>query len=105
MPIDFAVPGQPSRDGAALSFHLSATQLAAFLEGRLTAPEREEATFHLSGCPECRGELRDLQLASANMSRTRWSIWIPVVTGAAAVLAFFVLPKLTRQTIAADGLN
>ena len=105
MPIDLAVPGQPSHDGGTFSFHLSATRLAAFLEGRLTAPEREEAALHLSGCPDCRAELRDVQLGDGRVSRTRWSIWIPVVTGAAAVLAFFVLPKLTRQTIAADGLK
>jgi len=92
-------------DAGTSGLHLSHAEFVAFFEGRLGTTEKEDAARHLDTCGRCREALREFQRALARGPRRRWGIWIPLATSAAAMLAFFVVPRMTRQITAPEELR
>ena len=71
--------------------HLTAEDVAAFLDRRMTAAERAGAEAHLADCRECRAEIADVRrLVSATPAR-RSMVLVPAALAAAAVIAFVAL--------------
>ena len=69
--------------------HLTAEDVAAFLDRRLTTTERLGIEEHLAGCSQCRGEVAAVRrLVSANP--TRRSLTLPLSLAAAAAVAFLL---------------
>lgn len=81
--------------------HLSATEIAAFIDSTLSPEARAAAEFHLSDCPRCREELAScLRLAHSAPSRSRWRVSWPLVGSiAAAILVVAVLRPVTRTGV------
>lgn len=79
--------------------HLSATEIAAFIDSTLAPDARAAAEFHLSGCARCREELAScLRLASSAPMRSRRHVSWPLVGSiAAAILIVAVLRPVTRR--------
>src|SRR5947207_11530491 len=72
--------------------HLSATDIAAFIDGSLPFADRARAELHLSGCDRCRQELAACaRLASSVPSTPRRLMAWPLVGLAAAVLLIAVV--------------
>lgn len=73
--------------------HLSATEIAGFIDSTLTPEARAAAELHLSGCPQCREELAScLRLASTAPSRSSTRVpWPLLGTIAAAIVVVVVL--------------
>jgi hypothetical protein len=79
--------------------HLRESELAAFLDGALTARERARVEAHIDICDACRAELVDVGRATGHRSAQGrgagalarpW--WIPVVA-AAGIVAILVVPR------------
>ena len=82
--------------------HLSATEIASFIDSTLPPDARVAAELHLSGCPRCREELAScLRLASTAPMHSRWRTTLPLAGAiAAAILVVAVLrPNLGRHAI------
>jgi anti-sigma factor RsiW len=81
--------------------HLSATEIAAFIDSTLSPEARAAAEFHLSDCPRCREELAScLRLARTAPSRSRPRVSWPLVGSiAAAILIVAVLRPITRNGV------
>ena len=81
--------------------HLSATEIAAFIDSTLAPEARAAAEFHLSGCARCREELAScLRLANSAPMRSRRRVSWPLVGSiAAAVLIAAVLRPVTRSGV------
>ena len=81
--------------------HLSATEIAAFIDSTLAPDARAAAEFHLTGCARCREELAScLRLASSAPMRSRRRVSWPLVGSiAAAVLIVAVLRPVTRREV------
>src|SRR5687767_1108851 len=79
------------RDSA---FHLSDERLAAFLDGRLTSPERAQTLAHFAACVSCRREMTVTRklLAVPGAPQRDWRL--PVATLVAATLVFVIVPRL-----------
>lgn len=76
--------------------HLSESELAAFLEGRLDSASRRQAVVHLESCDECRGELlatHDLATGYETASRTHSRRWLRIGAAIAAGLAGILLVR------------
>ena len=76
-----------------LDEHLSATDIAAFIDRSLTTEDRAHAELHLSGCERCRSELAActrLAAAAPTAQQRRRSTW-PIVGVAAAVVMLAVV--------------
>lgn len=88
--------------------HLRENELAAFLDGGLTADERRRVEAHIDVCDVCRAELVDIGRAVDNrrarghgttpLSR-RW--WAPAAA-AAGILAIFFVPRLAIRSARVD---
>jgi len=90
--------------------HLSERELAAFLDGGLTPPERHRVVAHIDLCAACRGELVDVGRAiklrggrtrGATVSPWRRS-WIPAAA-AAGIAAILLMTRLTTHSPGMDG--
>lgn len=90
--------------------HLSERELAAFLDGGLTPPERHRVVAHIDLCVACRGELVDVGRAikprgvrtrGATVSLWRRS-WIPAAA-AAGIAAILLATRLTTHPPPMDG--
>ena len=85
------------------SQHLSDRESAAYVDGRLSPSDRARAEAHLEECDGCRREVievsRVLLDTSLPTARPRPRILVPVLAGAAAVLAVL----LVRPDVAKDG--
>lgn len=81
--------------------HLSATEIAAFIDSTLAPDARAAAEFHLSGCARCREELAScLRLASSAPIRSRRRVSWPLVGSiAAAILIVAVLRPVSRSAV------
>lgn len=75
------------------SEHLSAETMAAFLDGRLTLPDRAASVAHLAECADCRRETAALRRLLVNALPSR-RLRLPVFAVAAAVLAFLLVPRM-----------
>lgn len=69
--------------------HLTAEDVAAFLDRRLTTPERIGIEEHLAGCSSCRGEVAAV-LRLVKDEPTRRSLTLPLSLAAAAAIAFLL---------------
>jgi hypothetical protein len=77
--------------------HLSADDVAAFVDGRLSADERSSVEAHLAVCADCRAEVVAISALVESIPgrarpRARWPIIGGVIAAAAAVLLFMMLP-------------
>ncbi len=79
--------------------HLSAGDVAAFVDGRLSADQRSSIEAHLAVCADCRGEVAAVSTLVESAPaparrRTRWPmVGTGVAAAAAAVLLLVVLPR------------
>lgn len=70
--------------------HLSATEVAAYLDGGFDAPSRARLESHLADCPACRRELvavSDLVTAADRRAARGRRVWPSLGVAAAAVMA------------------
>jgi len=70
--------------------HLTAEDVAAFLDRRMTAAERLEAEEHLAGCGECRAEVTAVRRLIRGQPLARRIPVVPAGLAAAAAIAFLV---------------
>lgn len=90
--------------------HLSERELAAFLDGGATSPERRRVEAHIDICDVCRRELVDIGRAVERRGlRTRGAIaplsrqwWIPAAA-AAGIVAILLVPRLATRPSAMDS--
>lgn len=87
------------------STHLTAEQVAAYLDRALSSGDRASVETHLARCPECRHEL----LVAAGLLRARpwwrsWYVWAPAA-GAAAALALLIAWPSVPQRVAGPVLR
>lgn len=87
-----------------LDEHLSATDIAAFIDRSLTLEDRARAELHLSGCERCRAELAAcIRLAAgAPLAQRRRSTW-PLVGVAAAALVLAVVLRSPGRPIGGES--
>ena len=74
--------------------HLSAEQLAAYLDGRLTGSERERVVRHFAVCGRCREELTERRELLTG-ARPRYRHWVAAAAVAAAILLVVAIPRMT----------
>ena len=78
--------------------HLSATEIAAFIDSTLSPEARAAAELHLSGCPQCRDELAScLRLAGTAPSRASTRVPWPLLGTIAAALVVAVVLRPGQQ--------
>jgi anti-sigma factor RsiW len=80
--------------------HLSATEIASFIDATLSPDARATAESHLSECPRCREELTScLRLASTVPGQRRWRTSGPLIgaVAAAILVVAVIVPNLRRQ--------
>jgi len=77
--------------------HLSATEIAAFIDRTLTPRDRARAELHLSGCGRCRAEVAACArlAASAPTPQRRRPTW-PILGVAAALMVAVVLRSASK---------
>jgi hypothetical protein len=79
-------------------------EIAAYLDRRLSGPERERAESHLAGCAECRDEVAQAHQLLRRARRPK-VLFIAGIAAAAAVAVLVIGPGLLRQSsITADSL-
>lgn len=87
--------------------HLDEATVAGFLDGELTAIEREKVAAHLEECDECRAELRELNalaestpVAASQRGRTRGVGRLTLIGSAlaASIAGIAVVRQVTNQS-------
>jgi len=77
--------------------HLSAEDVAAYLDGTLGTRERERVEAHAAECKECRSELAEVTRQLRGVRRVpRWRVLAPLA--AAAVIALVVAQPFSTPT-------
>jgi hypothetical protein len=71
--------------------HLSAGQLAGFLDRTVATSERKAIKAHLAECDQCRHELIEVGRLARGPRQRRWIAWVPAGVAAAAAVAFLLL--------------
>lgn len=73
--------------------HLTAEDVAAFLDRRMTAADRAGVEAHLTECQRCRGEIAAVQRLLIARPVRRWGVLLPtgLTAAAAAIVAIIVL--------------
>jgi hypothetical protein len=66
--------------------HLTAEQVAAYLERAVSAAERDAIEAHLSTCDACRSEVVEVARLLRTPRWRRWYVWTPVAAAAAILL-------------------
>jgi putative zinc finger protein len=85
--------------------HLTAEDVAAFLDRRMTAAERAGAEAHLAGCQLCREELRAVHGLLRSRPGVRPAVFIPAGLAAAAAIAFVAVTLVRGDPDAADRVR
>jgi Putative zinc-finger len=98
--MQFAMTDALKRGRAPASAHLTEARLAAYLDGRLTRDQCDEAMAHFAGCSACRREMAAMQAVLARAPSNRWRMLAPLAT-VAAVLVLALVPVVTRRAPAA----
>jgi len=83
--------------------HLRTNELAAFLDGGLSALERDRVVAHIDVCNVCRAELVEIGRAiepdrRKDPSRTLRGRWRIPSAMAAGIVAILLIPRLTDRT-------
>jgi hypothetical protein len=75
--------------------HPTDDDLAAYLDRRLDAAERERLESHVAWCPDCRAQLTAASAVIRRRAtvRKRWATLAPVVAGAAAIVLLVASPE------------
>jgi hypothetical protein len=75
--------------------HPTDDDLAAYLDRRLEAPERDRLESHVAWCPDCRAQLIAASAVIRRRAavRKRWATLAPVAAAAAAVILLVALPE------------
>jgi hypothetical protein len=75
--------------------HPTDDDLAAYLDRRLEAPERDRLESHLSWCPDCRAQLTAASAVIRRRAavRKRWATLAPLAAAAAAIVLLVVSPE------------
>ena len=81
--------------------HLSAEQLAAFLDGRLTTDERRRALAHFAVCTVCRREMAATRQLLRPRRTGRRFVTVGLMTAIAAALAVVMVSRTARDDV--DG--
>ena len=68
--------------------HLTAMEVAAYVDNGLVAAARARARSHLAECDECRGEVIAVARLARTRVRGRWTVLVPFAAAAALVLYF-----------------
>jgi len=84
--------------------HLTAEDVAAFLDRHVTAAERAAVEAHLADCRSCRDELTSVRRLMRTGPTVR-RILVPAGLAAAAVIAFLVLTLGRGSDLADDRLR
>jgi len=66
--------------------HLTAMEVAAYVDNGLVADARARVRSHLAECDECRGEVIAVARLARTGSRYRWKTLVPLAAAAALVL-------------------
>jgi hypothetical protein len=74
--------------------HLTAEQVAAYLERVVSAAERNAIEAHLSACDTCRSEVVEVARLRRTPRWGRWYIWTPVAAAAAVILFLVAGPQV-----------
>jgi anti-sigma factor RsiW len=77
--------------------HPDAAQLAAYLERRLPASDRERVAAHLTECGECRGDLADVSRVQARAGRPARIATLVGLAAAAALAVVVLVPRSARR--------
>jgi anti-sigma factor RsiW len=90
-----------------MSAHLTAEQLASYLDGRLTPTEHDRVLAHFDRCAECRREMTASRgvighAQPAGMESFARRTLVPALVGLAAVLAIAVASPMLRDLRAPD---
>src|SRR5919206_1600037 len=70
--------------------HLSADEVAAYVDGALAGDERARIEAHLAVCADCRAEVREVTGLVRSLPEARRSarrVWIPAAAAAAVLVA------------------
>ncbi len=68
--------------------HLTAMEVAGYVDNGLVADARARVRSHLAECDECRGEVIAVARLARTGSRYRWKTLVPLAAAAALVLYF-----------------
>ena len=79
-----------------IGLHFSDVRLAAFLDGRLTPTEHDQALAHFATCVSCRREMTAARKLLVEPATRRRGWHLPITTLIAAALAFVAVPRLMR---------
>src|SRR2546428_10426155 len=72
--------------GEKIEAHLTAMEIAAYVDHGLVAAARARVRSHLAECDECRSEVIAVARLARTGSRHRWKTLVPLTAGAALVL-------------------
>jgi len=75
--------------------HLTAGDLAGYLDRVLPPPERQRVESHLAECDECRAELVQVARVVRGRRQRRWMIALPAAAAAGVALLLLVRPVAT----------
>src|SRR2546428_6437366 len=79
--------------GEKIEAHLTAMEIAAYVDHGLVADARARARSHLAECDECRGEVIAVARLARTGSRFRWKALLPLAAPAALVPYFAPWPR------------
>ena len=83
--------------------HLSATEIAGFIDSTLSPDARTAAELHLSGCAQCREELAScLRLSTTAPSRSSSRVGWPLLASIAAAILIMVVLRPGQQRTMVD---
>jgi len=74
--------------GEKIEGHLTAMDVAAYVDNGLEAAARARVRSHVAECDECRGEVIAVARLARTGSRYRWKTLVPLAAAAALVLYF-----------------
>lgn len=73
--------------------HLSAEEVAAYIDGTIAEAERERVEAHAAACAECRNEIAEVAATlRRHHAAKKWRVVVPVAAAAAAVALLIVNP-------------
>jgi hypothetical protein len=94
----------PFHQAEQMTPHLSAEQVAAFVDKGLTPDERAQVEAHLAQCDPCRSEVVEVARLLHARARRRWLLLLPVAAAAGLLLVMHPFaPSSGRRPIERGG--